>query len=62
MIPLVKVSLYSLSRLNVLTDTTYKMHDLVTQDLAVRVGGSRAGLLNASLVRPFSLDRLHPTD
>ena len=53
MIPLVKVSLYSLSRLNVLTDTGYKMHDLVTQDLAVRVGGSRAGLLNASLVRPF---------
>ena len=62
MMPLVKASLYLLSRLNVLVDMAYKMHDLATQDLAIRVGGSRAGLLNASLVRPFSFGSTLPSD
>ena len=35
------------------------MHDLVTQDLALRIGGSKTGLMNASLVSDLVLRSVH---
>lgn len=31
----------------------FQMHDLATQDLALRMGGTKTGLLNASLVNIY---------
>lgn len=57
MIPLVRVSdvhnMFPLDRdLN-----CSQLHDLGTGDLALRIGGSRTGLLNASMVRRGAQDQ-----
>jgi hypothetical protein len=50
MIPLVKVRVNLAEVYLGLTIILFQMHDLATQDLALRIGGSKTGLLNASLV------------
>ena len=50
MIPLVKVRVNIIKDYLALTSILFQMHDLATQDLALRIGGSKTGLLNASLV------------
>jgi len=50
MIPLVKVRV-NFAKVDLgLMSILFQMHDLATQDLALRIGGSKTGLLNASLV------------
>ena len=59
MIPLVKVGdLVSLPSRNV-CECCLQMHDLATQDLALRIGGSKTGLLNASLVNYIIIRKFH---
>jgi len=31
--------------------TSWKLHDVVTRELAIRIGGNKTGLLNGSMVR-----------
>ena len=54
MIPLVKVcvSHFDLKRAHYYC---CKLHDLVTRELALRIGGTKTGLLNASMVRVSGL-------
>jgi hypothetical protein len=60
MIPLVKVGgdLVNHSSPNVCV-CCLQMHDLATQDLALRIGGSKTGLLNASLVNYLIIRKFH---
>jgi len=55
MIPLVKVRPGISRRYAELTiyGHVIQLHDLSTCELALRIGGSKAGLLNASMVRVF---------
>ena len=52
MVPLVKVSISCINVYGILTLVAFaQMHDMSIREVAIRVGGSRTGLLNASLVR-----------
>lgn len=53
LIPLVNVRCSSSVLGKFLNKIIYQLHDIVTHELALRIGGARTGLLNASLVCPL---------
>lgn len=51
LIPLVKVISSLFIGANQVNEIYPQLHDLATHELALRIGGTKTGLLNASLVR-----------